>query len=518
MRPVVRIPLFPWLLAAYPALNLLSQNLVEVRLSEVWRPLVTSVALCSLIYLLIQQFARDHYKSALVTSLLVLSLLSYGHLYNLLKAASILGVAIGRHRYLAPAGVLVLGLASWLMLSGAKRLASSTPWINAFAFALLLMPLAQILALVIQSGDESRLDLADPKLAGLTSNDRAPDIYYIILDTYMRADVLVTEVGYDNSQFLESLRELGFYVANCSRSNYEDTLFSLSSSLNMAYLPELSQILEQSGLNSGSIFALISHNRVRSTLEQAGYKTVAFQTGFDWTDWRNADLYLSVDTQPLDLTWLSGFEVLFLETTVARLALDARYALASNRQVAPQFRFGAHVELQRSLLDQLPRVPSIDGPTFAFAHVLIPHVPYVFAPDGQLLTDPGYFSAEGYGAVSEDYLRRGYSYAVEFIDRRMIAIVSALIQNSDPPPVIIIQGDHGLRGESKLSILNAYFFPPGARDRLYLTISPVNSFRILLSELFGADLDPLPDRSYRLNDPTHEAPETSDMCRSESPD
>ena len=67
--------------------------------------------------------------------------------------------------------------------------------------------------------------------------------------------------------------------------------------------------------------------------------------------------------------------------------------------------------------------------------------------------------------------------------------------------------DSGYRGEVKValhnsdlrepfSILSAYLVPDKVRRRLYNKISPVNSFRILLTELFGAHYKVLPDRSY----------------------
>ena len=67
-----------------------------------------------------------------------------------------------------------------------------------------------------------------------------PDIYYIILDGYGRSDVLKNEYGYDNSDFLNALRDLGFTVSECSQSNYAQTQMSLASSLNFNYIDVLS--------------------------------------------------------------------------------------------------------------------------------------------------------------------------------------------------------------------------------------------------------------------------------------
>ena len=66
-----------------------------------------------------------------------------------------------------------------------------------------------------------------------------PDIYYIILDGYGRQDALMEDYGYDNTAFLNFLEEQGFFVADCSRSNYSQTKFSLLTSLNMDFVEEL---------------------------------------------------------------------------------------------------------------------------------------------------------------------------------------------------------------------------------------------------------------------------------------
>ena len=48
----------------------------------------------------------------------------------------------------------------------------------------------------------------------------------------------------------------------------------------------------------------------------------------------------------------------------------------------------------------------------------------------------------------------------------------------------------------RMGILNAYLVPKAMRAKLYPGISPVNTFRLLLSTQFGDDLPPLPDRSW----------------------
>ena len=48
----------------------------------------------------------------------------------------------------------------------------------------------------------------------------------------------------------------------------------------------------------------------------------------------------------------------------------------------------------------------------------------------------------------------------------------------------------------RMAILNAYYFPDQRYEALYPDITPVNSFRVLLSAYFQASLPPLHDKAY----------------------
>jgi hypothetical protein len=47
-----------------------------------------------------------------------------------------------------------------------------------------------------------------------------------------------------------------------------------------------------------------------------------------------------------------------------------------------------------------------------------------------------------------------------------------------------------------MSILNAYYFPDRDYGHLYDSITPVNTFRIILSQYFGADFGLLKDEAF----------------------
>ncbi len=239
-----RFPFHPFLLAIYSALALLAYNIREVNAAVVIRPLLFSLAL-ALALLGILRLAFKHWlRAALAASIILVLFFSYGHLYEFLKGHPVLGMQLGRYRLLVPLYLVWMGLGLWWVSRrrGPLLLTQLTFSLNILAVFLLLFPLFQLSRYAIQQAANSKDLQSSPATAGPLVSAAAqekPDIYYIILDSYTRADVLQKDFGYDNSQFIASLRQMGFYVADCSLTNYPATEVSLSSSLNMAYLQDI---------------------------------------------------------------------------------------------------------------------------------------------------------------------------------------------------------------------------------------------------------------------------------------
>jgi hypothetical protein len=93
---------------------------------------------------------------------------------------------------------------------------------------------------------------------------------------------------------------------------------------------------------------------------------------------------------------------------------------------------------------------------------------------------------------------RLYLGQIEYLNGRVEAIVDTILADADTPPVVIIQGDHGLDGPlaSQMAILNAYYLQGAEIEDLYGTISPVNSFRVVFNHVFHGEFPYLEDRSY----------------------
>jgi hypothetical protein len=130
-----------------------------------------------------------------------------------------------------------------------------------------------------------------------------------------------------------------------------------------------------------------------------------------------------------------------------------------------------------------------------FAHIVSPHPPYIFDTQGN-------FKDVGFGEHDEKNLKPEemsalYRGQVEFIDAQILEVVRVILEESKVPPIIIIQGDHGPLVKDRFiraPILNAYYLPNGSAH-LYPSISPVNSFRVVLNDYFGQNLPMLEDVS-----------------------
>jgi hypothetical protein len=474
-------PLHPFLFALYPILALLAFNVSEVEVSSSIRPLLFSILLAGLLILIFYRIFHNWERAALLATIILILFYAYGHVYLALKAVNISGFYLFRHRTLVP---LWLGLAvflSWWVFRKSVVRPSVTYALNIVGLFLLILPLFQLASFSLHN----RVSQAEKNTSALSlkTNENPPDIYYIILDGYGRSDVLKNEYGYDNSDFLNALRDLGFTVPECSQSNYAQTQMSLSSSLNFNYIEALSDRFVQGSDDRTGLDQLIHHSAVRESLEQAGYQTVAFATGFLATELTDADYFLGPQRSQGQLT---EFEYLLMETTFARLLQDGNRFGMQNA--------GSELFRERTLfaLDKLDELSYIQGPKFVFVHLIAPHPPYVFGPTG------GPVEPADVGTTKTQEGASHYRDQAIYISSRMMEIVPKIIANSATPPIIIIQGDHGPTVASspraRMSNLSTYFLP-GVETPIYSTITPVNTFRIIFNTYFGQDLELLEDVS-----------------------
>jgi hypothetical protein len=493
------IPVHPILVAAYPVLFLFRENADEqVTLAPLWIPLVAAMGGGAALWLVCAAALRDLRAGALLASFLIALFFGFGHAWNLV------GDVLGLRRYLA---------AAWLVLAliGIVVASRRSPWFSratrftnvvaVLAVAMNVLPLAEFaLALGRQPLDPA----AKPAFDTESASARRPEIYYLIFDRYASATTLATQYGYDNSPFLSELERRGFFVAEDSWANYLKTGFSLSSSLQMEYLDgERLAAAAASPDDRSAIYATLrDHLAVPVTLKALGYEYVQVSSFFEPTA-------TNVDAD-LTLRFEDGGE--FSSSLLATTFLSLFESREPKYDVPPNVLYPEPVQRAHTLyqFDVLPETRHRPGPTFVFAHFLVPHPPYTFDRDGSQPTS----EERAARSEEEEYVRQ-----LEWTNDRILETIDALLDvDSGEEPVIIIQADEGpFPGRyqadqpsfdwltatedevaRKMGILNAYRLPIGdpAKAGLYASITPVNSFRVVFNTVFGASLPLLPDRYY----------------------
>jgi hypothetical protein len=357
----------------------------------------------------------------------------------------------------------------------------------------LIFPLFQVIrweVLQAQADRSSAVNVQGLGTLSLTPGKAQPDVYFIVVDMYTRHDVLSEVYQYDNTPFLDSLRDLGFLVVDCSQSNYSQTEMVLASTLNMSYLDQMGD-LEPSTKGSSDLRHWIQDNSVMGAFKTLGYKLVAFETGYPFSEFQFADYYLSPESGITSHPGrMNTFEALFLKTTLSLALTD--FAQTLPPVLVPDTSQPLETKRQQVLYDlqQLENIPhEIPGPKFIFAHILALHEPYVFSADGQAATFPENMNTEQNYAAYRDQ--------VEFINNRLVTILQNIIQHSDPRPIIILQGDTGpglVSHSGRMANLSAFYLP-GYEQSITPGLTPVNNFRLVFDQYFGANLGMLPDRS-----------------------
>lgn len=498
-RSLKRPVLYPFLFAIYIILSPLADNLDQLDPGQAARPLAILLGATAAGMLLGYLLFRDWQYAGHLVFLGLAFFFLFGHLYRVVQGQIPGQDQNTKELLLLAVWAVVLGVLSiklvWTRLGGPSWMVS---FFNLVFGLALVVPGYRVLAEIVsrppQAAQAQHNPLPDTGDPALDCRNR-PDIYLVILDAYGRADVLDGLYGLDNGPFLDYLAGKGFYVAGESHTNYIQTVYSIPAVLNFAPIRAPGE-----RVNGAQYFRnLVRDNRIMRVLEQCGYQTVAIESGFYFTSQPEVDVYYSQesDVNPFERLLISGSP---LDALSDELGLDP----------PPVESYAAHRERVLYSLDKLESVARTPGPKIVFAHIITPHPPFVFDPDGRPIDPERDYSlgdGEDYTGSLDEY-RQGYANQVRFVNGRLEKIIDRLLAHSDTPPVIIVMGDHGPGSRlnwgsveqsclwERTSILNALYLPGAGREALYPSISPMNSFRVVLNSYFGADLSLLPDRTY----------------------
>jgi hypothetical protein len=494
-----RLIVHPVLFALYPVLALYAHNVDELSPAHLLGPLAAVLGGTLLWWGLNALLWRDADKAALVGAGGVLWFFSFGHAVTALRPLLPGGGGDERLLLWGWGGLAVAGLVG--VARCRRPLAGLTAFLTVMGVAVLLLP--GWTTLRAEMARARAFSLA--ALPGLTRPDgtsvatERPNIVYLLVDGYGRADVLQEVYGYDNTPFQAFLRRQGFTVVEASRANYSQTLLALSAILNMDYVQALLPGTPATATDRQGLKRLIAQSRVVRELQARGYTHVAFASGYEGTSLAAADIYLDQESP------LTAFGQELLGTSLVPLVLG-RHA----KELDP---FTNHRQAILTILDTVADTGHFPPPTFLFAHLIIPHPPFLFHADGTPVPPQGRFALAdasdfvAKGGTRAEYVRQ-YTAQLTYLNTRLTQAITTLQARARRPTVIIIQSDHGpashLEWEhptpealtERMQNFTALYFPPGASPAIPATLSPVNTFRLVFNTYFGTGLPLLPDRSF----------------------
>lgn len=494
----------PFLLAVQPILQLYLLNLDELDFVETARALLVSLLLVSLIFVVLYFLLRDMMKSTTVASPFVFVFFLFGDATDWVAESFTLGPARSDFIvFLAVAGCLAVWF--WLVRRRIKNLITINLYFNLLGILFLANTGIQVGNHLGENEISFNPSERPVVVAEVESAMLRPDIYYIILDGYGRQDILQEFYEFDNSEFIIALHERGFYVADTSSSNYIQTMLSLSSSFNMDYVQNL-KVDGRTPENRADLIELLNYSEVRAVLARNGYQTISFKNEYKAT-LSTADVYFdetgAVLTQPL-----TAFESIVIDHSMARVL---NHIPAFHRALI-EMPYETHRQHILSTFETLKEIPSMDGDYFIYAHIIAPHPPFVFDAQGDEIEHGEPFTLFDANYYIKDHSRGGYiggyRKQIQYVNTLALEAVDAILSRSATPPIIILQGDHGPGAylhwgsleqtipSERFGILNAYYFPDADYASLYPSISPVNSFRVVLDQFFNTDYAFLPDLHY----------------------
>ena len=458
----------PILIALFPVFLVYSQNIHLILIQGIIFPILIILGITIAIWASIRLVLKNTRKSALLTSLYVFLFFSYGIIFKILESNVTEEYFILIHALLLITYTSLVVFITYYVVKTRRKLNNITSTTNVVSITLLSLVFFNIIAYNFENFSSFDDETYESIILGNNLNS-LPDIYYIVLDEYAPLRTLDTFYNYDNSNFVKFLQERGFYVAKNSHSNYAETFLAMASTLNMKYVNYLSDTVGKESLDQRIPYQMISNNLVMKNLKSVGYEIYNFDSG--WWGTRSlqiADANLCSKNQNMDFHTLHALKQISIFRAFDTFIKDPSSEIF-------------HQERRDRIFCQFDDITKIkqetEKPVFVFMHVMAPHDPYVFGPDGEEVDYKYTFGPTGIAYLDPNEEKTAYLNQLIYLTKTLRGVIENLQENSENQPIIIIQSDTGpstkfgetmneMHKVDRMSIFNAYYFPNGKYDLL----------------------------------------------------
>jgi hypothetical protein len=509
-RRELTLGIFPVLAALYPVLSLAARNSEAGFVAGFGRAVLGAAAVGAAAWALSALLTRDPDRRLLAALAAVVWFSFFGVME---RAAQ--GTPLQSRPAVLIASLLLAGAAvAWVVrtprpLSSAARIARLTTGL------VLAFPLFSLASQQLRPSGKAPAAAAAPVRAADAS---LPSIYFILLDKYSGSRSLYANYRYDNRPFQARLQGMGFTVGKEARPNYPHTWLSLPSMLNWRYAEQMLEGQPQKEWMN-TLERAVEDNRTARYLKGRGYEYVFVPSSFPFT--QSSAL---ADRVVADSGHAGGMDVwsAWLAETPLRPS-PAGAATPSDADgpavdAAGMSRFPYDVETAAEVDAKLDAIAALarerGRPKFVFAHILVPHEPYIWRMDCTP-RDP-YWPARDYGPQRQQ-IQRAYLEQVNCLNQKLEQLVGRILENSAVPPVILLQSDHGhafmaldpMTGSQpprrqlqpgqvfeRLDAFGAYHLPDGGAAALYDNMTVVNLVPAVLNHYLKAGIPLQEDRVF----------------------
>ena len=482
----ILFPFYPFLFVLLPPLVVFNGNIGQLYPEELVLPTLLILIPTILLWVGFTFFFKNSTKSGLFVSLIAVLFFSYGTIFTKLNQMTV-GFEIQHHFFLVPfLGIFILGFLYCLKTK--RKLNNITLILNVVAITIIVVTLTQLIGHDFNPYYIFEDDVDTSTQFHLTDSlGEYPDIYYIILDEYAGSKTLNDKFDYDNSEFTDYLYTNGFTVPPESQSNYTISFLSLSSSLNMQYINFYADEVGIDSQDRRLSYNLHHNNRVMQILESNGYAIINFDS-----NWGPTNALKIADQNLCEKSTLFNSELyaMVLGNSMLKPIYVDLFLPSDRERVLCTFSELPEVQFQSK------------KPIFVLAHIMLPHGPYVWGPNGEHKKIASLSMLD----IEED--KQGYLDQLKFTNKMVQEMIEKIIDEKKRSKIIIIQSDHGTAfpmdwenptekmKHDRLSNINYILLPDKNENFLYNTMTPVNTFRVLFNDYFGTNFEILEDRVF----------------------
>ena len=484
------VPILPVIFFFLHNFNLFKELLLTKE--TLWLLLIYSIAIFLINLLIKRIFKLSRLQSAFLATLLVVFFLFFGVLQDFflgLKGFAFLSNSL----FLTVSFLLIeVFLLAWIK----KKKSDLVKPVKYFVVVFLIFIAIEMGNFVITIYHGRTINSITQKMTppllinNKTSESERPDIYHIVFDSYTNAPSLKQYWGYENNiyPFLDSS---GFYTLDSGFSNYSSTPYSISSIFNLQYLQGAEEFLNPNSANFYIGNRAYHNNVLFKFLEKQRYRFSIFSVLE--SEKRLLELgYLAVSPPA---SWLrkQTLERIYLNPWIMHKIKNL--FSKGGRLPGPVLESMQHFrDYNKDAVDHIfsdcknAQHPE-QSPVFSFTHIMLPHAPYLVDENGTYIASP-----EPDGTSKEGYMQQ-----LKYANKLIRQITNCLLSDTTRNKIIIFQGDHGFRQHGKASYtvkfgaLNAIYFYNKNYKGLKKELSLVNTYRIVINNVYGGHLPLLKD-------------------------